>query len=152
MCLYLLLFFKQKRAYDMRIIDWSSDVCTSDLARGRRRHAGADEQPVANRLRLHRTDLALVATVARAPIDARDPLIEATQQIAIIEHTPRRVLGTGSIVAVGDRIAQRAGIDAERERHRRADDPQPRPRDHHAETQIRTPPPTQDTQAVPRDL
>src|SRR3546814_14587832 len=116
MCLYLLLFFKQKRAYDMRIIDWSSDVCTSDLARGRRRHAGADEQPVANRLRLHRTDLALVATVARAPIDARDPLIEATQQIAIIEHTPRRVLGKGSIVAVGDRLAQRADIDVERER------------------------------------
>src|SRR3546814_6181290 len=28
---YLLFFFKQKTAYDMRISDWSSDVCSSDL-------------------------------------------------------------------------------------------------------------------------
>src|SRR3546814_15735385 len=28
----LLFFFKQKTAYEMRISDWSSDVCSSDLA------------------------------------------------------------------------------------------------------------------------
>src|SRR3546814_10365531 len=28
---YLVLFFKQKTAYEMRISDWSSDVCSSDL-------------------------------------------------------------------------------------------------------------------------
>src|SRR3546814_10744151 len=28
-----LLFFKQKTAYEMRISDWSSDVCSSDLPR-----------------------------------------------------------------------------------------------------------------------
>src|SRR3546814_6476772 len=27
-----LFFFKQKTAYEMRISDWSSDVCSSDLA------------------------------------------------------------------------------------------------------------------------
>src|SRR3546814_15185623 len=27
------LFYKQKTAYEMRISDWSSDVCSSDLAR-----------------------------------------------------------------------------------------------------------------------
>src|SRR3546814_7422315 len=27
----LLLFFKRKTAYEMRISDWSSDVCSSDL-------------------------------------------------------------------------------------------------------------------------
>src|SRR3546814_13672282 len=27
-------FFKQKTAYEMRISDWSSDVCSSDLAAG----------------------------------------------------------------------------------------------------------------------
>src|SRR3546814_7735194 len=33
MCLaYGLFFFKQKTAYEMRISDWSSDVCSSDLA------------------------------------------------------------------------------------------------------------------------
>src|SRR3546814_6750008 len=29
-------FFKQKTAYEMRISDWSSDVCSSDLAAGAR--------------------------------------------------------------------------------------------------------------------
>src|SRR3546814_1404021 len=29
---YFIFFFKQKTAYDMRISDWSSDVCSSDLA------------------------------------------------------------------------------------------------------------------------
>src|SRR3546814_9520957 len=33
-CLFIIfvfLFFKQKTAYEMRISDWSSDVCSSDL-------------------------------------------------------------------------------------------------------------------------
>src|SRR3546814_3410486 len=35
-CMYMIscaysFFFKQKTAYDMRISDWSSDVCSSDL-------------------------------------------------------------------------------------------------------------------------
>src|SRR3546814_19044283 len=34
-------FFKQKTAYEMRISDWSSDVCSSDLVADRRR-AGDD--------------------------------------------------------------------------------------------------------------
>src|SRR3546814_8235583 len=28
---YFFFFFKQKTAYEMRISDWSSDVCSSDL-------------------------------------------------------------------------------------------------------------------------
>src|SRR3546814_18124657 len=38
MCFF---FFKQKRAYEMRISDWSSDVCSSDLLHGRK--AGLQE-------------------------------------------------------------------------------------------------------------
>src|SRR3546814_2749035 len=30
-CGYFFFFFKQKTAYEMRISDWSSDVCSSDL-------------------------------------------------------------------------------------------------------------------------
>src|SRR3546814_9467532 len=30
---FFFFFFKQKTAYEMRISDWSSDVCSSDLAR-----------------------------------------------------------------------------------------------------------------------
>src|SRR3546814_4051134 len=29
--MFILFFFKQKTAYEMRISDWSSDVCSSDL-------------------------------------------------------------------------------------------------------------------------
>src|SRR3546814_13402198 len=31
MCFFWCFFFKQKTAYEMRISDWSSDVCSSDL-------------------------------------------------------------------------------------------------------------------------
>src|SRR3546814_18865188 len=34
MCV-IFFFFKQKTAYEMRISDWSSDVCSSDLRRAR---------------------------------------------------------------------------------------------------------------------
>src|SRR3546814_7684992 len=38
-------FFKQKTAYEMRISDWSSDVCSSDLPGARLDHrAVLDEQ------------------------------------------------------------------------------------------------------------
>src|SRR3546814_6256985 len=33
MVCFFVFFFKQKTAYEMRISDWSSDVCSSDLAR-----------------------------------------------------------------------------------------------------------------------
>src|SRR3546814_2326107 len=35
MCVFVacVFFFKQKTAYEMRISDWSSDVCSSDLGR-----------------------------------------------------------------------------------------------------------------------
>src|SRR3546814_10282020 len=42
----VVFFFKQKTAYEMRISDWSSDVCSSDLVAGRiggRGIVGADE-------------------------------------------------------------------------------------------------------------
>src|SRR3546814_4150292 len=42
LCVCFFFFFKQKTAYEMRISDWSSDVCSSDLPRrliGRLAHA-----------------------------------------------------------------------------------------------------------------
>src|SRR3546814_2112858 len=40
---FLFFFFKQKTAYEMRISDWSSDVCSSDLLR--RTHRPARRRP-----------------------------------------------------------------------------------------------------------
>src|SRR3546814_20418228 len=42
LCLYDFFFFKQKTAYEMRISDWSSDVCSSDLELAQE-HVGAVE-------------------------------------------------------------------------------------------------------------
>src|SRR3546814_20326768 len=60
-CCIIVFFFKQKAAYEMRISDWSSDVCSSDLdgaarrrghpllldhlQRGRRREGGHERPP-----------------------------------------------------------------------------------------------------------
>src|SRR3546814_3975460 len=40
----VLFFFKRKTAYEMRISDWSSDVCSSDLDRTARRQGAAADQ------------------------------------------------------------------------------------------------------------
>src|SRR3546814_21046380 len=37
---WLVFFFKQKTAYEMRISDWSSDVCSSDLSQFEFRFVG----------------------------------------------------------------------------------------------------------------
>src|SRR3546814_2954347 len=50
-----LLFFKQKTAYEMRISDWSSDVCSSDL--------GVEDLPLMPGL----AEIADAATVFDAP-------------------------------------------------------------------------------------
>src|SRR3546814_5275105 len=43
--LFAVFFFKQKTAYEMRISDWSSDVCSSDLKRFGDVIVGAEFQP-----------------------------------------------------------------------------------------------------------
>src|SRR3546814_8330840 len=55
----LCCFFKQKTAYDMRISDWSSDVCSSDLALAGRwhlphRHRGRSPAPERRHVRAGR--------------------------------------------------------------------------------------------------
>src|SRR3546814_3453337 len=59
-CVRLFFFFKQKTAYEMRISDWSSDVCSSDLpfivyvisaASQALRDAGLDDMSEEERLR-----------------------------------------------------------------------------------------------------
>src|SRR3546814_2762220 len=46
----LCFFFKQKTAYEMRISDWSSDVCSSDLRPGPAQHRGIEVDEVAIRV------------------------------------------------------------------------------------------------------
>src|SRR3546814_17229886 len=73
----MFFFFKQKTAYEMRISDWSSDVCSSDLDEGRHRDAQLEDhrlaaadgaevaaaQDVADDQRLHNGGPAVAATL-----------------------------------------------------------------------------------------
>src|SRR3546814_10574029 len=50
LCVNMFFFFKQKTAYEMRISDWSSDVCSSDLCCGTRpRASGRQSEGCGNR-------------------------------------------------------------------------------------------------------
>src|SRR3546814_11355884 len=50
----LVFFFQQKTAYEMRISDWSSDVCASDLLFAPARRSGLPGADVAQALRRRR--------------------------------------------------------------------------------------------------
>src|SRR3546814_18472232 len=47
--LWLIFFFKQKTAYEMRISDWSSDVCSSDLRRSKQERSKCCRRPLPHR-------------------------------------------------------------------------------------------------------
>src|SRR3546814_4393771 len=49
LCLHFFFFFKQKTAYEMRISDWSSDVCSSDLHSGPADAPASKERPARHR-------------------------------------------------------------------------------------------------------
>src|SRR3546814_7807284 len=44
LCVFV-FFVKQKTAYELRISDWSSDVCSSDLERDHPRHIVGRDRP-----------------------------------------------------------------------------------------------------------
>src|SRR3546814_5622316 len=77
----MFFFYKQKTAYEMRISDWSSDVCSSDLeaaavpaglvppGREGRRRTGAAPRPARLRVRL--------PAARHRDLPARDQLLPA---------------------------------------------------------------------------
>src|SRR3546814_5604598 len=94
------LFFKQKTAYDMRISDWSSDVCSSDLECGRLLHklstrglsyitkegkagSGSVQLRIGGTVLTEHTDTALDAELTRAGYDL-GKVIPSNGNIAII--------------------------------------------------------------------
>src|SRR3546814_18433050 len=71
MFFFLFFFFKQKTAYEMRISDWSSDVCSSDLGLSQPYPYGAA------RLRARRISLFRLSAAAAGRGAARDALCAA---------------------------------------------------------------------------
>src|SRR3546814_8658846 len=81
----MFFFFKQKTAYEMRISDWSSDVCSSDLELG-----AALQSAQARR-------------VGRGDVDHQ-----------VVGHRPQRRRAQHIVADRVDRIAVLAEIDADR--------------------------------------
>src|SRR3546814_14596043 len=80
----IVFFFKQKTAYDMRISDWSSDVCSSDLAEAQHRAGHIERLP---------DGLSLVAdaecvTRGADHADLVDRGIDRPQRAALAPHQP----------------------------------------------------------------
>src|SRR3546814_15776380 len=76
-------FFKQKTAYEMRISDWSSDVCSSDLSDGA---FGRLRQPA-----LHLIEIFEHARARPVEIGAilEDDIDEAVTKEAVASNRPR---------------------------------------------------------------
>src|SRR3546814_9206004 len=74
---------KQKTAYEMRISDWSSDVCSSDLLAPR---LGADAHPVDRGMRGQRA-VGLDRDLEAARVERRDQrVIDLEHRLAPGEH------------------------------------------------------------------
>src|SRR3546814_3216438 len=85
----VLFFFKQKTAYEMRISDWSSDVCSSDLdAVTDRRYPDIGEAG-----QLHRAVQFVDQLLRRHP---RPPLVARFELDGCLEHLQRREIGRAS--------------------------------------------------------
>src|SRR3546814_6814580 len=92
----MFFFFKQKTAYEMRISDWSSDVCSSDLLVlvAARLQAGDEVREVGHRAQLV-GKLAAHAVEVRADADVVDA-DQLDRVVDLVEHRvdmrlPRRV-------------------------------------------------------------
>src|SRR3546814_16130441 len=96
-------FFKQKTAYEMRISDWSSDVCSSDLARS----GGLVDRLIGERARTaDDADRALGEDVARH--DTALAFVGRQHAWAVRPDQPR--LGTGPRPVHLHHVQQRNGF------------------------------------------
>src|SRR3546814_1978181 len=81
MCCYsMFFFFKQKTAYEMRISDWSSDVCSSDL--GSRQLSG--DRRIDRRRLAVAAELRIGQAVARLAVVGIDDVTARAARMAIV--------------------------------------------------------------------
>src|SRR3546814_7533549 len=78
-CVCGFFFFKQKTAYEMRISDWSSDVCSSDLVDDTPEVAGDADRPRDGRGHDQQLRLDLVEQLERVATGAV-PLVDEGHQ------------------------------------------------------------------------
>src|SRR3546814_1986359 len=98
-------FFKQKTAYEMRISDWSSDVCSSDLegahARQHRQQQAAGEPERMEQWQRVEHD------VGRIEIDYGAELVAVGQDVGVARHHAlRQALREIGRAACRERVCQ----------------------------------------------
>src|SRR3546814_6621054 len=101
-------FFKQKTAYELRISDWSSDVCSSDL---QHRHPAAEHQLLGEN---HDQDCGANDEADRGDRELRLPveLVKASFPPVPAQAEQRQRKGQKHVDAVEhDQQAQRATLD-----------------------------------------
>src|SRR3546814_6061653 len=69
---YRVFFFKQKTAYEMRISDWSSDVCSSDLVVGFAAETDSVEQYARQKLLKKNLDMIAANEVGHDKVFEKD--------------------------------------------------------------------------------
>src|SRR3546814_5488613 len=95
----IFFFFKQKTAYEMRISDWSSDVCSSDLilSYGCTKHSKRWSGPISRRAK----------RVPRSQAPARENRKKSgrrrTPQISAMRNSPKRAQAVRGGVGTEDR-------------------------------------------------
>src|SRR3546814_21160386 len=98
-------FFKQKTAYEMRISDWSSDVCSSDL--GRDGEPGRVE-PVVGQLE--------AAVRLAQDLRRRQPAVVEAEDAVVIAAVRDGVVALADLEAGGAAVDQEIGRASCRER------------------------------------
>src|SRR3546814_6019490 len=102
MVLYIILCFcfKQKTAYEMRISDWSSDVCSSDLSTGSNRMKGDAGQATLDNILDVTEKLAFIQR-----LDLPHDLLTATGK-PWVDQIVRRVAGEIGRASCRERVCQ----------------------------------------------
>src|SRR3546814_6303430 len=106
MLVYFILFFfffKQKTAYEMRISDWSSDVCSSDLNPTAKPRRQIETTSSLNALMLVRagTGVALIDPLTATTLSPEGVVFRAIDRhipylMGVIKHRDRALPGEGS--------------------------------------------------------
>src|SRR3546814_7231490 len=89
---YSFFFFKHKTAYEMRISDWSSDVCSSDLKRAE--DGGLDLRPAMlgrlnQHLQLLRVERDRSTIFKQIPVELPERHPERGREVARIHRRPQ---------------------------------------------------------------
>src|SRR3546814_9755602 len=120
---FIIFFFKQKTAYEMRISDWSSDVCSSDLVKHRhdRQHHAAVRHVEHVWLDLgdRVDDVRAMLVEHTLRIASRPAGIAKPDRIAFVEGHPFEIAVLGvDQVAIGKIAHARRCVEKRSERHK----------------------------------